>query len=358
MDQKTGLKPALYPQNLNIFVVGEPVTSDFPQTDIWKPSKTNWNNECLNIVPEWIVFECLRATLKKTFNHLENIRVCVDFFFPSSVTSAGSGTTPTDFAMDITSTPEPSTFEQEVVILMDEDKEIPLGQSSEQIEREVQSFLETIPLFSGPPTNGSAVEEQPRLLSNTTEPPLTTTDASENLRPFDRTSSSPEEKYDSGHTTALNDTIQSTEMYYSPQNVSFQSTFDNSQDPYQNFTDQLSELESTTSLHDDNATQTQTQNLTDNVPKESTQSFEKVKLLQDLDLNSTHTESYEYETKEEILETPPVTLDPKEKEEPATTTETPADLSSLLIPVSGSGDTSQGKNSIASEYTNALPLVC
>ncbi|XP_051926058.1 brevican core protein-like [Hippocampus zosterae] len=251
----------------------------------------------------------------------------------------GSGTTPTDSAADIASTPEPSAFEQEVVIFMDEDKEFPLGQSSEQIEREVQSFLESIPLFSGPPTDGSALEEQPGFPSNTPEPPVTAADASENLRPLDGTSSSPEEKEDSGHTTARDKTIQSTQRYDSPQNVSFRSTFDNNQDPHQNFTEQLSQLESATRLHDDNATQTQ--NLTDKVPEESTRSFGKVELPQDLDLNSMRSESNEHEAQEEILEPPPVTLEPEDKEEPATTTVTPADLSSLLIPVSGSGDTSR-----------------
>ncbi|XP_077362834.1 brevican core protein-like [Festucalex cinctus] len=255
----------------------------------------------------------------------------------------GNGTTPTDSTMDITSTPEPSTLEQDVVILMDEDKELPLGHSSEEIEREVQSVLETIPLFSGHPTKGNAVEEQPTFLSDTPEPLLTTTDALDLLAPFDRTSSSTEKQNDSAFVTALNITTQSTEIHYPPQNISLQSTFYNSQDSYQNFTYQQSEIESKTKLQEFSATQAQ--NLTDNIPTESTQPFQKVKSPQNLDLNSTHTEMYEYETKEEILEAPPATVDTMEKEAPATTfiqtTETPVDLTSLWIPLGGSGDTSQ-----------------
>ncbi|XP_037120589.1 brevican core protein-like isoform X1 [Syngnathus acus] len=232
----------------------------------------------------------------------------------------GTGPSPTDSTtMDVTSTPEPSTLEEDVVIFMDEDKELPFGQSSEQIEREVLSVLETVPLFSGPPTKEKTVENQLTFLSATSEPPLTTTDAQDLLNSFDTTSST-ENKYDS----SLNNNIQSTEMYDSPQNISLKSTFYDINDSYQNFTQQLSEIESTTNLHESNTTHGQNFS-------ESTQLFEKVK-FEDL----SRTEMYEEETKEDFLEAP-VTL---EKGEPATT-EPPADRSSLLIPLSGSGDSSQ-----------------
>ncbi|XP_061521604.1 brevican core protein-like [Phycodurus eques] len=257
----------------------------------------------------------------------------------------GNETTPTDSTMDSTSTPELRTLEEDVVILMNDDKELPLGQNSEQIEREVQSVLETIPLFSGFATKANAVEEQPKFY--TPEPHLSTTDALNRLRPFNRTSYSTQENDDFGHTTGLiNSTIQSTRIHDSPRNVSLQSTFYNSTDSYQNFTYQLSKVESTTRLHESDLTHAQ--NLTDTISKESTQPLEKVMSLQGFDLKSIHTEMYENETQGEILEAPPVTLDPMEKGDLAAPfvqmterRQVTADLSSLWVPLSGSGDTSQ-----------------
>ncbi|XP_061673033.1 brevican core protein-like isoform X2 [Syngnathoides biaculeatus] len=252
-------------------------------------------------------------------------------------------TTPTDSTIDSTSTPDPGTLEEEVVILMNDDKELPLDQISEQIEREVQSVLETIPLFSGSATEANALEEQPKFY--TPEPPLSTTNALNHLRAFNITSYSTEKIDDDfGHTTEpTNSTIQSMKIHDFPQNVSLQSSFYNSTDSHQNFSSQLSNLESTTWLQESDATYAQ--NLTDAISEESAQPLEKLMLLQGLDLNSIHTEMNQNKSQVDILVTPPVTVDPAEKLDPEApliqTTEGPADLSLLWIPLSGSGDTSQ-----------------
>ncbi|XP_054619717.1 versican core protein-like isoform X2 [Dunckerocampus dactyliophorus] len=227
----------------------------------------------------------------------------------------------TDSTVDST-TPKPGSLEQDVVILRVEDEELQLSQNSEQIEREVQSVLETIPLF--PPAKENDLDEHPTLLSDTSENPLSTTATLDLIRPFDRTSSSTETNYDSQHTTRLtNSTTQST-------------------DSYQNFTGG----ESTRKFPKSNDTHPQNLTETDTITKESTEPLDRAKLLLETNLYFNGTEMYE--TQEEILEAPPVTLDPTqtvkqvEKGEPATqTTEQPADLTSLWSPMSGSGDASQ-----------------
>nr|XP_061808738.1 brevican core protein-like [Nerophis lumbriciformis] len=256
----------------------------------------------------------------------------------------GNRTIPTDSPMDITSTLESSTLEQDVIILMDKDKELPQDQSSEQIEREVQSVLETIPLFSVPPTEETPIEEQTTFTSDTSAPPLSTMGALDFQGSFDDISSSTEKDYDSRHITGLrNSSLQSTETYVTLRNISLHSTFYNSTDSYHNLTYWLSEVESTTRLEESNATNGQ--NLTADISNQVTQTLEMMTSLQGLDLNSTHTDMHENETRVESLEAPLLTIDPIEKRQPATpfipTTEPPEDLSSFWIPVSGSGDTSQ-----------------
>nr|XP_057903848.1 versican core protein-like [Doryrhamphus excisus] len=213
-----------------------------------------------------------------------------------------------DSTVDIT-TPEPGSLDQDVVILRLEDKELQLSQNSEQVEREVQSVLETIPLF--PPAKENEVDEHPRFLSDTAENPLNTT------ANVDLTSPSPETNYGSQRTAGLGT------------------------DPY-NFTEVLSSqrFPESNDTHPPDLTETET------ITKESSEPLARAKPVPETNLAFHSTEVYQ--TPEEILEAPPVTLDPAhaveqvEKEEPAVqTTEPPADLTSSWIPMSGSGDTSQ-----------------
>ncbi|XP_061753505.1 brevican core protein-like isoform X1 [Nerophis ophidion] len=224
----------------------------------------------------------------------------------------------TDDAKDSTvdsTTDEPRSLEQDVVILKAEESVLLLGQNSEQVEREAQSVLETIPLY--PPAKENDINEH-TFLSDNSENPLSTTVTSDFLGPLDRTSSSTETyDYDSQSTTGLiKGTTQST-------------------DSYQNFT----EVENTTWLPKFNGTYLHNLPEPDSMAKGRTPPLNKGKeqLETNLYFNST-------ETQDEILQAPPSTQTVKqvEKREPASqTTEPPADLTSFWIPMSGSGDTSQ-----------------
>ncbi|XP_077599969.1 brevican core protein-like [Stigmatopora nigra] len=242
----------------------------------------------------------------------------------------GYQSTPTD----ATGTQESSTFQQDVIILTDEDKELPQSQSSEQMEREIQSVLETIPLFSVPPTKETPMEEQPAFTTQTSMPPLSSVGTLDHGGFSDSIPSSTEKDFDSRYMTGLqNRTFHSTEIHDFPGNISIPSNFDNSTDSYW-----LSEEEESTS-RPPTSNATNGQDLTLDISTQSPETQETTTSLSGLDLNITLSDM------QENASNPIFSWDPIEKSEPATplipTTEPPSDPSSFWVPVSGSGDTSQ-----------------
>ncbi|XP_005927615.1 brevican core protein [Haplochromis burtoni] len=123
----------------------------------------------------------------------------------------------TDSPMDYVGT-EPEDIEHNVVILTEKYQEIQLNQLAEQVEREAQSMLESLPYFTVSVTTESPVDTHPMLISDTTESPLHTTPALH--EPLDQTLSPTEMSYNSQHPTALmSSTI--TETHNSAENTSF-----------------------------------------------------------------------------------------------------------------------------------------
>ncbi|XP_071381202.1 brevican core protein-like [Centroberyx affinis] len=114
----------------------------------------------------------------------------------------GNGNARTDSPMDYMAT-EPEDIGQDVVILMETDEELQLSQHSEQVEREAQSALESLPFFSGPSIGEDLVGTHPTVMSDTTESPLNTTASLDLLQPFDETLPPTEMDYDSQHPTSL-----------------------------------------------------------------------------------------------------------------------------------------------------------
>lgn len=131
--------------------------------------------------------------------------------------SAENRNASTDSPMDYVGT-EPEDIEHNVVILTEKYQEIQLNQLAEQVEREAQSMLESLPYFTVSVTTESPVDTHPMLISDTTESPLHTTPALH--EPLDQTLSPTEMSYDSQHPTALmSSTI--TETHNSAENTSF-----------------------------------------------------------------------------------------------------------------------------------------
>uniref|UniRef100_A0A668SU55 Brevican n=1 Tax=Oreochromis aureus TaxID=47969 RepID=A0A668SU55_OREAU len=104
----------------------------------------------------------------------------------------------TDSPMDYVGT-EPEDIEHNVVILMEKDQELQLNQLAEQVEREAQSMLESLPYFAVTVTPESPVDTHPMLISDTTESPRNTTPTLH--EPLDQTLSPTEMSYDSQHPT-------------------------------------------------------------------------------------------------------------------------------------------------------------
>ncbi|XP_041823122.1 versican core protein-like isoform X2 [Melanotaenia boesemani] len=151
--------------------------------------------------------------------------------------------TSSDPPMDYMTT-EPEESAHNVVILMENDQELQLNQQSEQVEREAQSILESLPFFSVSITPKTSDDTTSTVIADTTDSPASTTSAVDQLHPFNKTS----EMSHSLHPTAVNSTITSTETYNHIQNTSFLPSVHNETDSHQNlsFTFQ-SGLERTTS---------------------------------------------------------------------------------------------------------------
>ena len=122
---------------------------------------------------------------------------------------------------------------QNVVILMETHQELQLNQQAEQVEREAQSVLESLPFSSGPFTVENPFDANATVISDTMETVFNTTPALDLRQSFDETL---EMSYDSQHPTELmmNSTISSTEAYGSPQNTSFLPSVYNESDSHQN----------------------------------------------------------------------------------------------------------------------------
>lgn len=212
----------------------------------------------------------------------------------------------TDSPMDYMAT-ESEDIGLGIVILTDTDQELQLNQQVEQVEREAQSVLESLPFFSRPLTEENIVDTHPTVVSDTTEFPFNPTSALEVLQPFDETLSPTEMSYNSQPPTALMDIIMSgTETYASPQNTSF----NNLTESHQNLTLTFhqSELEITTY-----EPQTENQTVPDSNLDEDTQSSESPKPPKEFDLNfnrsqASYNETESNRTQEETLWE--ATLDP------------------------------------------------
>ncbi|KAM9838221.1 brevican core protein-like [Aulostomus maculatus] len=265
---------------------------------------------------------------------------------------------PSDSTVDYVAT-EAGDLEQDVVIMMENDQQLQLSQHTEQVEREAQSVLESFPFISGPSTEENLVDTHTTLMSDTPESLYSTTSSFDFLH-----KTSPSTEVSSQQSPALMaSTVDSKEMYSSPENTSFY----NQTDSDQSFNLHLSELESTTRFPRFNDTHTHNQTVPDATSRENTSEATLQMQETTLELNSTldnYTEMYSNHTEDEnILETTPVTLDPKlqmtlEEEvslttysskegelvaQSAQTTLSPHELTSLLIPQDESGDTSQGQ---------------
>ncbi|KAK6327527.1 hypothetical protein J4Q44_G00031720 [Coregonus suidteri] len=118
----------------------------------------------------------------------------------------GTGNPHTDAPMDYMAT-EPEDIGQDIVILMEPAEELRLSQDPEQVEREAQSVLESLPVFQSAPAREDLEGTPPTALSST-EVPLTHTASTQDLlQPFDETSLPVEENYHSQHATSLSSTI-------------------------------------------------------------------------------------------------------------------------------------------------------
>ncbi|XP_017275164.1 brevican core protein isoform X2 [Kryptolebias marmoratus] len=150
---------------------------------------------------------------------------------------------------------EAEDIEQNVIILMEKDQEIQLTQQAEQVEREVQSVLESLPVLSSPFTVENLVDTHPTVTSDPAASSSSTASALNLLQLFNETS---ETSLDSEHPTEVtNTTISKTETYNSTQSTSFSLGVYNGTDFHQNlsFTFLPSELEkSTYKPHTENQT--------------------------------------------------------------------------------------------------------
>ncbi|XP_056256051.1 brevican core protein-like [Seriola aureovittata] len=285
---------------------------------------------------------------------------------------------PTDSPMDYMAT-EPEDFGQDVVILTEPDQELKLNQHAEQVEREAQSVLESFPFVSQSSTEENLVDTHSTVISDTTESPLNTTSTSDYLKAFNETSSPSEMSSHSQNPAALGNSTSSTETYNFPQNTSLLPSVYNETDSHQNlnFTFHQFEFENTTGFPEPSyEPHTHNQTTPDTNPEEFTQPSERPKESPEIqepnfglnrsqanysitESNYTQEENIPVATSmtpdnmlqvkmEEATVAEPwqmslMTQSPREEGELLTqTTEAPIkNLTSLWLPLDGSGDSSQ-----------------
>ncbi|XP_029587799.1 brevican core protein isoform X2 [Salmo trutta] len=125
----------------------------------------------------------------------------------------GIGNSHTDAPMDYMAT-EPEDIEQDTVVLLEPAEELHLSQDTEQVEREAQSVLESLPVFQSAPAQED-LQGTPPTAGSSTEVPLTHTASSQDLlQPFDETSVPVEENYHSQHATSLHNTSSEPDSFH------------------------------------------------------------------------------------------------------------------------------------------------
>lgn len=282
---------------------------------------------------------------------------------------------------------EPEDIGQDVFILTETDQELQLNQHAEQVELKAQRVLESFPFFSSPSTEENLVQTHPTVISDTTESSLNTTTTLDLLKASDETLSPTEMNYDSGHPIALiNNTINTTETYDSPQNTSLLPSGYNETDSHHNlnFTFHQFEPENHTGFPEPSyEPHTHNQTFLDTNPEDNTlpsvqnnsQGKEGANLgfdrsqanYSENESNHTQEESFweetymtidpmvqvklEEATVEDPVEMSPSTQASKEEEElviqsAQTTKSTIRELNAFLAHLDGSGDISQGMSSI------------
>uniref|UniRef100_A0A4W5QS84 Brevican n=1 Tax=Hucho hucho TaxID=62062 RepID=A0A4W5QS84_9TELE len=116
-----------------------------------------------------------------------------------------NGNPHTDAPTDYMAT-EPEDIRQDIVVLMEPAEELHLSHDPEQVEREAQSVLQSLPVFQSAPAREDLQGSPPTSMSST-EVPLTRTASTQDLlQPFDETSLPVEEHYHSQHPTSLPNT--------------------------------------------------------------------------------------------------------------------------------------------------------
>ncbi|XP_055750196.1 brevican core protein-like isoform X2 [Salvelinus fontinalis] len=114
----------------------------------------------------------------------------------------GNGNPHTEAPMDYMAT-EPEDIRQDIVVLMKPAEELHLSLDPEQVEREAQSVLQSLPVFQSASAREDLQGSPPTSMSST-EIPLTRTASTQDLlQPFDETSLPVEEHYHSQHPTSL-----------------------------------------------------------------------------------------------------------------------------------------------------------
>ncbi|XP_070292238.1 brevican core protein-like [Salvelinus sp. IW2-2015] len=114
----------------------------------------------------------------------------------------GNGNSHTEAPMDYMAT-ESEDIGQDIVVLMKPAEELHLSLDPEQVEREAQSVLQSLPVFQSAPAREDLQGSPPTSMSST-EIPLTRTASTQDLlQPFDETSLPVEEHYHSQHPTSL-----------------------------------------------------------------------------------------------------------------------------------------------------------
>ncbi|XP_037548915.1 aggrecan core protein [Nematolebias whitei] len=294
----------------------------------------------------------------------------------------GKRKTSSDSPMDGVLT-EAEDIEQNVILFMETHQEIQLNQQAEQVEREVQSVLESLPVLSSPFTVESPVDTHPKVTSDVAESTPNTSSALDLLQLVNETS---ETSLDSEHPTeVMNTTISKTETYNSTQSTPFSLGVYNQTDFHQNlsFTVLQSELERTTyKPHNENQTGPGINfEQTTHLPEEQQElqntslSFEKAHVnYSDTESNYTREESFWEATTitvepvlhgklEEAAEDPEqMSLSTQASQEQGTlsthvtqTAESAIETSTLLWDyIDGSGDYSQEKDVEAEEVTTSL----
>ncbi|KAL3043612.1 hypothetical protein OYC64_003471 [Pagothenia borchgrevinki] len=167
---------------------------------------------------------------------------------------------------------QPEDIGQDVVILMEKDRELQLNQRAEQVELKAQTVVESFPFFSSSFTEENLVDTHQTVISDTTQSPLNITPTLDLLEAMNETLSPTE--MSSQHPTALiNSTFSTTETYSSPQNMSFLLDIHNETDSHHNlnFTFDESEPENSTGFPESSyEPPTYNQTVLDTTPKDHT----------------------------------------------------------------------------------------